>query len=118
MFNRCAGAWSDLEKKFLLAWQDENETNGRKDYLLAALLRPDIANSMMAGTQFIPSPTDRDHFVAATVIQWLGTNVGRAFLARVLGVEIPVTKRMLDGRDRPYREKATAPARGETGGAG
>ena len=31
----------------------------------------------------IPSPTQRDAKVAATIIQWLGTNVGGAFLNRV-----------------------------------
>lgn len=31
----------------------------------------------------IPQPTERDYMIAATVIQWLGTNGGRCFLSGV-----------------------------------
>ena len=91
---RLASPWSDLEKRFVQAWQEENGTNGRTDYLLAALLRPDIANDGNLGVRFLPKPSARECFVAATVLQWLGSNVGRAFLAKVLKIEIPVTERM------------------------
>lgn len=32
----------------------------------------------------IPNSTERDQEVAATVIQWLGTNVGREFVSKVI----------------------------------
>ena len=42
-------------------------------------------NSMWAiVNELIPDATRRDHKVAATIIQWLGTNVGMGFLQKVV----------------------------------
>ena len=66
------------EKRFAQAWSKENE-DGR---LLAHLL-----DDRHAQGGYPPEPSDRDHVVAATVIQWLGSPVGQGFLRR-LGYEL------------------------------
>lgn len=62
------------EKKFAEAWKKLQE-NGK---YLAHLLD---AREVHQGTP--PLPADRDFVVAATVIQWLGSPVGKLFLAEV-----------------------------------
>ncbi len=59
------------EKRFANAW----ETHNLRGHTLAHLLdeRP-----VQGGRP--PDPTDRDRLVAATIIQWLGSPVGQAFL--------------------------------------
>jgi len=65
------------EREFAEAWVQANE----QGKLLAYLLDP---TNGVGGRS--PEPTDREHTVAATVIQWLGSPVGQAFL-RDLGYE-------------------------------
>lgn len=60
------------ERRFARAWEDQQR--GRT---LAHLLNTD-------DPRFPLEPTDREHEVAATVIQWLGSHVGQCFL-RELG---------------------------------
>lgn len=68
-----------LEKKFAEAWQERNDRgrHGVLEYLLAA------DNNHPAGEM-----SDRDAEVAATVVQWLGSHVGRCFLDDVLGTNL------------------------------
>ena len=66
-----------LEKRFAEIWENKVTDNRLLDYLLS---HPN------AKTQHFP--TDHEHFVAATVIQWLGSPVGQHFLTEVLGFDI------------------------------
>ena len=64
----------DLEVSLNDLWERENyeiNTAGHPQHaILLSLIGPALG-----------APTQRDATVAATVIQWLGTGVGRAFLA-------------------------------------
>ena len=64
------------EKRFAKKWIESNKHDRTLAYLL------------LVGDQNIrpPEPADRDHTIAATVIQWLGSSVGQFFL-RELGYE-------------------------------
>ena len=57
------------EQAFARHWTEENDRPLRPTALVDILL---------------PEATDRDRAVAATIIQWLGTNVGMAFLEDVI----------------------------------
>jgi hypothetical protein len=65
------------EKRFAQAWDQSNETG----YLLDHLLDTRTVHQGRA-----PEPSEVDRTVAATVIQWLGSPVGQAWL-RDLGYE-------------------------------
>lgn len=65
------------ELRFAEAWSKQNDHGGTLAYLL------DPAHG---GRGRPPEPTDREHVVAATVVQWLGSPVGQSFLAE-LGYE-------------------------------
>lgn len=71
-FNR--GVENPLEKKFAELWEEHNIRSHTLEYLLSLENRRGCI-------------TERDSTVAATVIQWLGTPVGRGFLCDVLGLE-------------------------------
>lgn len=66
-----------LERLLALEWQEQNDTDrpGRRDSLLALLLSENQNNPV--------EPSARDHWIAATVVQWLGSSVGRGFLTQV-----------------------------------
>jgi hypothetical protein len=69
------------EQRFAEAWARENAEHS--GHTLAYLLDPN------SGTKGRPrEPTDREHVVAATVVQWLGSPCGQGFL-RDLGWEKP-----------------------------
>jgi len=59
---------SERETAFAKAWKHENTVPGKTQLLM----------------QLIPDATERDAQVAATIIQWLGTNVGMCFLHDVV----------------------------------
>ncbi len=59
------------EKRFAEAWDTINRLGSNLAYLL------DPKNGVGSRP---PEPTDRERVVAATVIQWLGSPVGQAFL--------------------------------------
>lgn len=65
--------WKDNpeEERFAGAWAKLNPLGGHLDHLLDT--RPDQIGRP-------PVCSDRDQVVAATVIQWLGSPVGQAFL--------------------------------------
>jgi hypothetical protein len=65
------------ERAFADAWAKSNEYGHTLAYLLH------VGDQ---GGARPPEPSDRDHVVAATVMQWLGSPVGQAFL-RDLGYE-------------------------------
>jgi hypothetical protein len=59
------------EKLFAEAWAKQNEQGHTLAYLLH------VGDQ---GGQRPVEPSDRDHVVAATVVQWLGSHVGECFL--------------------------------------
>jgi len=61
---------SQREIAFAKQWTDENE---RQSGYSAQLLE-----------YLINNPSERDQIVAATIIQWLGTNVGMNFIGQVI----------------------------------
>jgi hypothetical protein len=66
-----------LEQKFALEWEKINsgiQRHGTLDYLLAE-----------DNNRPLNEVSDRDREVAATVIQWLGSPVGKNFLYRIIG---------------------------------
>lgn len=85
---RLAHAHSHLEKLFRLAWQAEHRgpMHGASTScdLLFNLLQPLGGPTDRGLFRVREQVTARDRKVAATVIQWLGTNVGRCFLHAVL----------------------------------
>lgn len=69
-----------MENRFAAKWQEENDRtigNGLLEYLLGD------------GSKAARDVTDRDRLVAATVVQWLGSQVGQHFLKKVLRKEMP-----------------------------
>ncbi len=56
------------EITFASLWQEENDEEARRNII----------------GHLIPDLTERDERVAATVIQWLGSNVGMSFLAEAI----------------------------------
>ena len=70
-----------MEKKFASAWKEENTVRpgSRRDPMLA----------MLIGNGIHPAEiTDRDAFIAASVVQWFGSPVGRNWLGEILGITI------------------------------
>lgn len=65
----------DLERAFAFAWMEKHDTFG-SDHLQSLLSSGDPFGE--------PVVTQRDASVAATIIQWLGTNCGWGFLCEVL----------------------------------
>lgn len=63
-----------LERLFAEKWQEINDRHLDPDATLKYLLSED--NKPVR-------PSDRDRLVAATIIQWLGSPVGQAFLKNV-----------------------------------
>lgn len=59
------------EKAFADAWAKRNTGRNNLPYLL---------DNRKVHTGYPPDVSDRDHVVAATLIQWLGSPVGQAFL--------------------------------------
>jgi predicted kinase len=71
----CRFSDNPLEKRFADAWRNVNSGNHcLLDYLLAK------DNNRPCG-----EVTERDAVVAATIIQWLGSPVGQAFIMDVTG---------------------------------
>ena len=67
-FNRCEPrAGNPRELVFALEWQDQNERHRTLSYLMGKGSQP-------------ADTTSRDHLVASSVIQWLGSPVGFSFL--------------------------------------
>lgn len=64
--------FSAKERAFAKEWADSVHTtpSSKGDYHILEAL--------------VPNATERDAAVAATIIQWLGTNVGSSFLSHVI----------------------------------
>lgn len=97
--DRLASVTGGLERAFAREWERLNEPPER--YL--ALLLDDRPQTPQT-TRYPQPVSQRDARVAATVVQWLGTNVGRAFLSRVLQGEGFESTR-LHARTAPRRIK-------------
>ena len=76
------------ELEFSKAWQQEAERGIMFSLLTEPCSSADDGayRSTLYGYQRRPigDPTDRDHQIAETVIQWLGSNCGYAFLSDVM----------------------------------
>ena len=80
---------SRVERLYRLAWQDAHQGpmyGGGSTFC-------DLLSAIMVETRLRSDPfgaraalTRRDRVVAATVVQWLGTNVGRCFVDDVLRI--------------------------------
>lgn len=66
-----------LERLFADEWRELNTGHGRGHGPLAYMLAEDRNHPR-------GEVTERDAMVAATVIQWLGSNVGQCFLREVM----------------------------------
>lgn len=76
--------YGPLEKAFADLWEKENEMDSNINYgngVLQGLF------SERARWQIIHrhEVSDDERMIAATVVQWLGTNCGRAFMEEALG---------------------------------
>jgi hypothetical protein len=106
--SRCEHPSSALEKAFAEQWRNENKTFGVLDALMRAADTVDQNVFSPLGDsrpyQFADGVTQRDATVAASIIQWLGSNVGRCFLEEALkraGYQLIRTGRSV--RDDPRR---------------
>lgn len=75
----------NIEKAFYEHWKKENKAvggiNGGNGILQALMVEP---NTGFCLPYVIAKVTKRDRFMVATVMQWLGTNVGFNFLRETL----------------------------------
>ena len=78
---------SDLEQAFADLWEKENEEHPGRNYGFGTL--QDLMVRSTGGSMYnmrVPFwITQRERVIAATVIQWLGTNCGFCFLCNALG---------------------------------
>lgn len=86
---RLVHAHSHTEKLFRLAWQANHTgpmygSSSGCDLLFHLLQNSDVSTGGLFFGKAPEAVTERDRKVAATVIQWLGTNVGMGFLHMVL----------------------------------
>ena len=85
-----------LEKAFSEAWQRLNDDSSRAGH-------PDaLANLLHVGNQpsDVKEPSKRDHAVAATVIQWLGSPIGSEWVKSILTLERNIHDRLRRVRER------------------
>lgn len=79
-------AYSDLLGQLFLVPATEGTQGAERDWVLgASYCKP------------LGYPTERDRIVAATVVQWLGSNIGMGYLREALGkcgykIELQATK--------------------------
>lgn len=99
--------WNKLEKAFAELWEHENKS-GTSAYRGVGLMQALFCNR---GHEHQVSASER--FVVATMIQWLGSNCGFAFLRQALrkaGYDIRDVKTGLpatnpDGGTNPFKRK-------------
>lgn len=72
------------EKAFMEHWLKENRTGRSGPGILQSLFIDSPANFSLSNGKVIIEMTNRDRQIAATVIQWLGSNIGFAFLVESL----------------------------------
>lgn len=76
---------SEMERAFSETWQEENEKKGGINKGNGILQDHFIADGLCYGSgEWYHTITNMERFIVATIIQWLGTNCGRAFLEKVL----------------------------------
>lgn len=95
----------DLERAFAFAWLERLKLFG-DDHLQSLLASGDLAGD--------PVVSQRDASVAATIIQWLGTNCGWSFLCEVLRkhgqykvIDTESEQRLNELLHRPYGRRST-----------
>lgn len=70
--------WNNLEKAFAELWQEENATNNSSHHGVG------LMQALFSNRGHQHNVTASERFVAATMIQWLGSNCGFSFLRRAL----------------------------------
>lgn len=85
------------ERAFAEEWNRINTSDPLGWSLLDRMVDENQEHSIEPGyggswDRMVQSCTERDHMIAATVIQWLGSNVGQGFLERT----IPIVKKAHD----------------------
>lgn len=107
MFERTQQDGGDLEKAFAEHWEDENEVRPWLNQGHGLL-----QNLFFKGSRCCHVVNAAERYVAATVIQWLGTNCGFSFLQEVLRkcgyyiTEIPQPKPLvLPEKPNPFKRK-------------
>lgn len=81
--------YNDREKAFADLWEKENEAIKGLDYGYGILQNlmfkgPNSPNLLWGKWNVVFNITQREACIVATVIQWLGTNVGFCFVERAL----------------------------------
>lgn len=100
----------DLEKAFAEKWENINRPDRAINFGMGTL--QDLMVNQREGTKVDFWITQREATIVATVIQWLGTNVGFGFLLEVLskvGMTVTYTDRV--SRELEAKEKAVHPKR-------
>lgn len=97
-YDRLSRADNALEKQFVLAFQRKcEEGKGMSSDALTDFVRQLLNPSDHPPNH--PAPvSDRDREVVATVIQWLGTEVGQHFLADAMKGKKPGANKAVFGR--------------------
>lgn len=91
---KASGRYVNREAFYAMAWRRHNKRIAHINHGYSALewiLTPD-------GAQYPPPVSQRDAEVAASVIQWLGTNSGEAFLHDVVGAIADAKEQQADKR--------------------
>lgn len=81
--------WNALEASFARRWEEENKPRPGINYgqgLLQDLFMGSATPGSWDDLMNLPNRmiTESERYVAATVVQWLGTNCGMSFLDQVL----------------------------------
>jgi len=71
---------NDLELAYLAKYVEQESKAHSRASVLAYLLNPESSYDTFTPQE----PKDHDHMVAHTMVQWLGTNVGMAFVQDAL----------------------------------
>jgi len=74
--HRLKSSMSLREEMFAREWASANGERG-------VALVDHLCCPLPGDFRYVPTADDRDRVIANTVIQWLGTNVGQAFLEKV-----------------------------------
>jgi len=81
--NRLSYDPNDLENAFSSLWVEENKKNARLNYG-QGLLQDLFGYKTGFNNGFLLKINDRDRLIAATLVQWMGTNCGLSFLREAL----------------------------------
>lgn len=105
-----------LERIFCEEWQKEcrpaRGINFGFGLLQDLFIEAARAGSPWAGIRFVLIPSQREAYIVATVVQWLGTNVGFAFLLKCLNKAGLTIRPLREGSERSNQYYSEANPRG------